>query len=122
MTTTRFYVTQEPHLLHIALQGDMQLMFENLVSSDFVISLYTLTTEMFVLTSNRFHFQQLDGTLSHTFTFGGRRGLFVDIMFDTEGQYWHITANNIVNNIVVSSSPPSNSDGQPDGTIYIQTS
>lgn len=95
MALNTLAITATSNEANIALRGDMSVLLDTAVSSNFRVNLFTTTDETFVLNTTKFKFRNLQGELSNSFTFGGKPGLFVELMFDPVSGVWYIIANNI---------------------------
>lgn len=96
MAANVFNITQEHNNARLSLHGDMSIAFNNEVSNNFQIRLFTSTYDLFSLDSDEFQFKDIAGNLVNGLIFGGKPGLFIELMFDPEERIWYITANNLV--------------------------
>lgn len=80
----------------VALHGDMDVAFNTALTNDFIISFFSSTNEIFVLTSTLYKFRDFAGNLVSTIVFGGKHGLFVELALDSQTGVLYSTSNNIV--------------------------
>jgi hypothetical protein len=91
-----FSITPAHNNARLSLHGDMSLLFDEAVNNKFSIRLFTSTSEQFSLDSTKFQFRDIAGNVVSGIIFGGRPGMFLELMFDPDGKIWYITANNLI--------------------------
>jgi hypothetical protein len=91
-----FNIVPAHNKARLSLHGDMSLAFNEAVSTSFSIQVFTSTNELFSLDTATFQFRDLAGNLVSGILFGGRPGMFMELMFDPEAGVWYITANNLI--------------------------
>ena len=96
MALNKFEVKPAHDKASVELHGDMSVSFDDAVSSNFSIRLFTVTNEWFTFDSTKYKFINQDGVRVSGLIFGGRANLFIDMMFDPDKGEWVITGTNMV--------------------------
>lgn len=96
MAENIFNIGQAHNGASISLHGDMSVAFNTAVTDSFVVNLFTTTTDFFALDTVAFKFRDLVGNVVKGLVFGGRPGLFIELMFDEASGIWYISKNNLV--------------------------
>jgi hypothetical protein len=97
LATNIFNITSAHNKAKLALHGDMSVSFNQAVTSQFSVQLFTSTSELFTLNTT-YQFKDINGTLVTSIIFGGRPGIFIELMFDSTNQIWYIVSNNLTSN------------------------
>jgi len=97
MALNQYRVTADDNEKRIPLRGDMSVLFDEPVDSNFLVSFFTTTSESFTFDSTLYQFRNVEGQLVQGLVVGGHPGHFIELMFDRESEIWYITANNLLN-------------------------
>jgi hypothetical protein len=96
MALNQYRVTADDDQSRIPLRGDMSVLFDDTVTTNFMVGFYTTTDETFLFESALHQFRNTEGQLVQGLIVGGQPGHFIELMFDPEALIWYITANNLV--------------------------
>jgi hypothetical protein len=124
LATNIFNIVSSHNKAKIALRGEMSVTFNELVTDQFSVQMFTSTDEIFQLNTT-FQFKDVTGALTNRINFGGSPGMFMELMFNPDEEIWYVVANNLIgdakNTILYGASNPTTSTGI-DGDFYINTS